>query len=463
MPSRTARTAPDASPANKHVPLHGQGRSHSSTRSHAPSSELKSESAAHPVSAHWGCHRAGADPLSRGRPERWPVTRASDTSRPVDPFSPRLLKVEDKKATALKPVPFQGRVDELALERWIVANPSLAGEPLLILGHQLADFEEDKDRLDILALDRYGEIVLCELKVTEEFRVTDLQALAYAGAYAKRSPEDLTKTLQRHLQKAAVAAAELMVQEAAGTASSGVTGENGNAAPPVSPAPTIGFEEAASKIASFIEIDDYSAWQPSQQVRIKLIAPSFPRRVLQTVKWLGDVHSVRLEAITVRLFEVAPENYALAFERLLPLPAETDFDMTIREREDRQRAENTARRPAVLPLLIKDGKLRHGQKLWLAKAVLPADKRDLYDPDDPMFQVRVHAPGEGSPKLAWRPTADAPEQEFPPSLVPYQVYSALFPDWDREFNTPVAPNFEIAPGGKTLEDVALEAGLWEAT
>jgi hypothetical protein len=30
------------------------------------------------------------------------------------------------------------------------------GEALLVLGHQLAEFEEDKDRPDILALDHSG-------------------------------------------------------------------------------------------------------------------------------------------------------------------------------------------------------------------------------------------------------------------------------------------------------------------
>jgi hypothetical protein len=64
------------------------------------------------------------------------------------------------------------------LERWIVDNPDLVGEQLLVLGHQLAEFAEDRDRLDILALDRSGEIVLVELKVSDDFRVTDLQALA---------------------------------------------------------------------------------------------------------------------------------------------------------------------------------------------------------------------------------------------------------------------------------------------
>ena len=173
----------------------------------------------------------------------------------MEPFSPRLLLVADGAPIAFKPVSFQGRVDELTLERWIVQNPDLVGEQLLVLGHQLAEFEEDRDRLDILALDRSGEIVLVELKISEDFRVTDLQALAYAGAYAKRSPNDLARTLQRHLQKQLDA---------------------GPQDPGAAPSQTVGFDEALSTIAAFIEIDDVNDWQPSQHVRIKLVAPHFP-------------------------------------------------------------------------------------------------------------------------------------------------------------------------------------------
>lgn len=380
----------------------------------------------------------------------------------MDPFSPRLLQIDNGQPAALEPVPFQGRVSELTLEKWIVENPDLVGEPLLVLGHQLAEFEEDKDRLDILALDRSGEIVLIELKVSDDFRVTDLQALAYAGAYARRSSKDLARTLQRHLQKQANTAA----QPAAGgapvaTAAAG----DGNGSGPVGAAPaapTITFDEAAAKIAAFIEVEDFGDWQPSQHVRIKLVGPNFPRRVLQTVKWLGDVYSVRLEAITVRLFETAPQKFSLAFERLLPLPAEEDFDMTIRERENRKRVENTSRRPAVLPLLVNEGKLKHDQKLWAVRTILPVEERGNYDPDSPVFQVRVHAPGGGAPKLAWRPTTDEAEEILAPSLVGQRIYCAVIDGWDKEFNTPVAPNFAIAPDGKTLEDIALDEGLWES-
>ena len=153
----------------------------------------------------------------------------------MEPFSPRLLLIADGVPTALNPVSFQGVVDELTLERWIVENPDLVGEQLLILGHQLAEFEEDRDRLDILALDRSGEIVLVELKVSEDFRVTDLQALAYAGAYAKRSRYDVARTLQRHLQK------RLDAQPQRSAAA---------------PVPAVSFDDALARIAAFIEIHD---------------------------------------------------------------------------------------------------------------------------------------------------------------------------------------------------------------
>ena len=97
------------------------------------------------------------------------------------------------------PVGFTGRVTEAQLEAWLIQHPAVAGEPLLILGSQLAEFAEDKDRLDVLAVDETGELVLLELKVDESFRVTDLQALAYAGAYASIPREHLAAVLQKHL------------------------------------------------------------------------------------------------------------------------------------------------------------------------------------------------------------------------------------------------------------------------
>jgi hypothetical protein len=115
----------------------------------------------------------------------------------------------------------------------------------------------------------------------------------------------------------------------------------------------------------------------------------------------------------------------------------------------------------LLPLLVKNGSLKHGQTLYAVQAMLLREHRDLYDANRVVFQVRVHAPNEAAPKLAWRASAEDAEEILSPSLVAQRIYQAVVPDWDKEFATAVASNFAVSPGGKTLEDVALETGVWE--
>ena len=339
--------------------------------------------------------------------------------------------------TVLAPVAFSGRVGESQLESWIVSRPDLAGEDLLVLGRQLHEFEEDLDRLDILAVDRTGEIVLLELKVSEGFRVTDLQALAYAGAYAGRSGTDLAATLLRSMHRTGSAEATL--------------------------------DEACARIVEFVDLDDFDDWEPSQHVRIKLIAPGFPKRVLKTVKWLADVYGVHIEAIQARLFEGVAESpgptpYHLTFERLLPLPGEDEFDLTTRERENRRRKENISRRrPDIVPLLLDAGLLSEGQELWLSPVGLPSDARHLLDPDspNPIFRVNVDS-SDGTTKFRWH-QPETPEPELlSPSAVPARITKALLPDRNVRRHQAVGRRFTLEPGGKTLKEVAEEHGLWDS-
>jgi hypothetical protein len=342
-------------------------------------------------------------------------------------FSTRLLNVTAEGALLREPLSFQGRISEQRLEDFVVAEPELAGEPLLILGRQLREFEEDVDRLDVLALDEDGEIVLLELKVTDDFRVTDLQALAYAAAYANQDNEHFARALQKWLVRCGDATASL------GT--------------------------AKQLICDFLGVQTFDAWEPSQHVRIKLIAPGFPKRVLSTVKWLGDLYGMRIEAIQVRLFETSAESYQLAFDRLLPIPQAEEFDLTVRQREERRRRVNVqqSRRPDVVWFLAEHGHLQDGQALWLKPGVLPPTLRAAYDEDAPLYKVNFTLEN-GSAKFAWRQSPDAALQLLSPSTVVYHVVKALDPTSEPHRYRAVHDKFTVAPGGQTLGELAEEHG-----
>jgi hypothetical protein len=186
----------------------------------------------------------------------------------VKQFQSRVAVLGEAGAPTIEPVQrFAASMGERDLEALIVNHPELLGEELLVLGSQLAEFAEDRDRLDVLAVDRDGELVLVELKVDDAFRVTDLQALAYAGAYSTASPTQLARTFAKSLPN------------------------NGDES---------STERAREMITEFVsDLEEFEDWQPSRQVRVKLVAPSFPARVLSTVKWLGDVYGMPIEAIQI--------------------------------------------------------------------------------------------------------------------------------------------------------------------
>src|SRR5581483_6119045 len=119
----------------------------------------------------------------------------------MEEFQSKMVQVDAGEAVMLQPVSFSGRVSESELEKWLIENPALAGEPLLVLGSQLAEFAEDKDRLDVLAVDKRGEIVLLELKVDGAFRLTDLQALAYAAGYSALDATHFAEILRKRWEK----------------------------------------------------------------------------------------------------------------------------------------------------------------------------------------------------------------------------------------------------------------------
>ena len=339
-------------------------------------------------------------------------------------FATHLVRIAPSGAAIAAPVLWKGHLSEQQLEDLIVANPQLAGEELLVLGRQLKEFQEDDKRLDVLAVDRDGEIVLLELKVDDDFGVTDLQALAYAAAYANKTGEHFAATLLRWLQR------------------------NG--------APDSDIEDAREALTEFLGLDSFADWAPSQHIRIKLIAPGFPRRVLATVKWLGDLYGVRIEAIRANLFVVGDELQA-SFERVLPLPGAEEFDLTIREREARKRDENTSRRPDVVNFLIAKGLLTGGRTLWIVPNVLPEEVRDTWALDDPRFHFELDAADPKNPKFIWRPSADT-ELTVSPSTALYHVSKALLPDRDFPLYRSVHEKFTVEPKGKTLGELAEEHG-----
>ena len=93
-------------------------------------------------------------------------------------------------------VPETSVVDEALYEKdvegWVAAKPELLGEPLLIIGRQVA-LDEGKDRIDLLALDKAANLVVIELKRDLMAGAADLQALRYTAQVSQWTHEDVRR------------------------------------------------------------------------------------------------------------------------------------------------------------------------------------------------------------------------------------------------------------------------------
>jgi len=96
-----------------------------------------------------------------------------------------LWKITDRGPSKIQETRFkQEKLLEEHLENWIVADPSLLGESLLVIGRQVF-IPDTKDRLDILAVDTKGMTVIIELKRGQIKDPVDIQALRYASYISK--------------------------------------------------------------------------------------------------------------------------------------------------------------------------------------------------------------------------------------------------------------------------------------
>ena len=69
------------------------------------------------------------------------------------------------------------------LQEWIAKNPDMLGEELLIIQKEFDGFNDTQERLDLLAVDKKGGLVVIENKLDDTGRNVVWQALKYASYF----------------------------------------------------------------------------------------------------------------------------------------------------------------------------------------------------------------------------------------------------------------------------------------
>ena len=89
--------------------------------------------------------------------------------------------IDSKLETVESSMIDEGRTEAYDLESWIASNPSIIGPDLIIIGRQV---QTKSGPLDLLAVDRNGNLVIIELKRDILPRIALAQGIDYASDIA---------------------------------------------------------------------------------------------------------------------------------------------------------------------------------------------------------------------------------------------------------------------------------------
>lgn len=175
------------------------------------------------------------------------------------------------------------------LQEWIAKHPNCLGEDLLILQKEFSDFSDTNERLDLLALDKAGHLVIIENKLDDTGKDVVWQALKYASYCSKLTRENVRSIYQDYLSK---------------------SGQNAVA------------EDNIVEFLGCADFEDVTINSGFTQ-RIILVAANFRKEVTSTIIWLMNFN------IRAQCFKVTPyamqEQLFLNMEQIIPVKDAEDY------------------------------------------------------------------------------------------------------------------------------------------
>ena len=132
---------------------------------------------------------------------------------------PQLFRIDPstRESKALKEVEFAqlGLRERRDIQEWVATNPGILGEDLLIIAKEFSGFERTSERLDLLAVDADGKVVVIELKRDDTGADAYWQAIKYASYLRRASEEEIISMLADYAQVSEGDAGDMLLEHLA--------------------------------------------------------------------------------------------------------------------------------------------------------------------------------------------------------------------------------------------------------
>jgi hypothetical protein len=219
-----------------------------------------------------------------------------------------IYQVVNGLLTAIEPTTFSkaGYREREDLQRLLKQQIGVISPDTLIISEEFCDWADSRRRIDLLGIDKAANLVVIELKRTEDGGHMELQALRYSAMISAMTFDDAVTAFENYL---------------------GTAGGGGS---------------ARQQILDFLGKDEDELDEFPKDVRLVLASAEFSLEITTTVMWLNDY------GLNIRCVRLSPYNDSgrllIDVQQVIPLPEAEEFQIRMGEKKAIERAARTHNR-----------------------------------------------------------------------------------------------------------------------
>lgn len=194
------------------------------------------------------------------------------------------------------------------IQEWLAQMPEALGEELLVVQKEFDGFADTRERLDLLALDKEGRLVVIENKLDDSGRDVVWQGLKYVAYCSSLRKAEIVEIYQKYLDRWSQGA------------------------------------DAVTNLCDFLgvaELDDIVLNAGNDQ-RLVLVAANFRREVTAAVLWLLG-HGVRAQCFRIVPYSFDDELF-VDLQQIIPTPEAADYMIRIADKDTEEKSNQGALR-----------------------------------------------------------------------------------------------------------------------
>ena len=241
-----------------------------------------------------------------------------------------IYRIDNSSIQPIAPTTFaqQGLRERHDLQTLLKTQIGVISPNTLVVAEELSEWEDSRRRIDLLGIDKAANLVVIELKRTQDGGHMELQAIRYAAMISTLTFEKLVTIYAKYLRENDIES------------------------------------DSVESLLEFLEWSEPDEEQFGQEVKIILASAEFSKELTTSVLWLKDLG---LDIRCVRMQPYSSDGQIfLDVQTVIPIPEADDYQVRIREKKRKERESRKSTRDFTKFDVNIAGKHHHAQsKRWM--------------------------------------------------------------------------------------------------